>query len=78
MNSDEIEQFKRVIDSETGLNGEDEATVEDKLHHPSICPRALYLATEIWQAIREIEGVKALRIEIADCIWENQAIELPR
>ncbi|MBE9514282.1 MAG: hypothetical protein IMY83_04550 [Chloroflexi bacterium] len=79
MNSNEMEQLKQVIDSETEPNEEDEAKVEDEFHpSPSVCPRAFYLATEIWEAIREIEGVKGLRLEIVDCLWENQLIELPR
>ena len=77
MNSDQIRRLKRV-DSETELSQEEEVKSEAKFHpSPFVCPQAFYLATEIWQAIREIEGVKGLRLEIADCLWENQGIELP-
>lgn len=77
MNPDEIRRLRKVIDPEAEPNDESEAEAKTRLSH-FVCPQAFYLATEIWQAIREIEGVKGLRLEIADCLWENQVIELPR
>ena len=74
MNPEDMRRPRKAIDPEVEPDAESEA--EAKLSH-FVCPRALYLATEIWQAIGEIEGVKGLRLEIADCLWENQVIELP-
>jgi len=70
--------LKQAIDPETEPNEEEEVKGKAESHSSSfVCPRAFYLATEIWQAICEIEEVKGLRLEIADCLWENQVIELP-
>lgn len=77
MNPEDMRRPRKVIDPEAGPDDESEVEAKPHLSY-SACPRALYLATEIWQAIRGIEGVKGLRLGIADCLWENQVIELPR
>lgn len=77
MNPEDMRRLRKVIDPEAAPNHESEAEAKPQLSH-FVCPRALYLATEIWEAIRQIEGVEGLRLEIADCLWENQVIELPR
>ena len=76
MNPEDIRRPRKVIgpEGEPGDESEDEA--EPQPSH-FVCPWAFYLATEIWQAIRGIEGVRALHLEITDCLWEDQAIELP-
>lgn len=71
MNPEDMRRPRKVIEPD----GESEAEAKPQISH-FVCPRALSLANEIWQAIREIEGVKGLRLEIADCLWEDQVIEL--
>ena len=75
MNPEDTRRPRKVVDPEGEPDSESKAEAKPRLSY-SVCPRALYLATEIWQAIRGIEGVSGLRLEIAGCLWKDQVIEL--
>ncbi len=77
------QRLKMVIDPETGMdlvemdlvqnlsaNEDGEVKVEFR---PSsfVCPLALELAQEIRFSLREIEGVKSVRVEVTDCLWAD-------
>ena len=83
------QRLKMVIDPETGidvvemdlvrsLSATDDGKVEVEFRPSSfVCPLALDLAQEIRQSLKEVEGVKSVRVEVTDCLWAdeiNQAI----
>jgi len=84
------QRLKTVVDPETGidvlemdlidrLSTGDNGEVKLKFRPSSfICPLAFELAQEIWESLREIEGVKSIDMEVVDCIWADQINELLR
>jgi metal-sulfur cluster biosynthetic enzyme len=83
------QRLKLVIDPETGLDlvemdlvrnlsATEDGRVEVEFRPSSfVCPLALDLAQEIRQSLKEVEGVKSVRVEVTDCLWAdeiNQAI----
>ncbi len=78
------QRLKMVIDPETGLDVvemdlvQQLSTTQDgavKLEfRPSsfVCPLALDLAQEIRQSLKEIEGVKSVRVKVTDCMWADE------
>ena len=82
---DQVNQrLKMVIDPETGLDVVEMDLVQQlsatedgavKLQfRPSsfVCPLALDLAREIRFNLKEIEGVKSVRVEVTDCLWADE------
>lgn len=82
---DQVNQrLKMVIDPETGLDVMEMdlvrnlATTEDGVvnvqFRPSsfVCPLALDLAREIRFSLKEVEGVKSVRVEVTDCLWADE------
>lgn len=77
------QRLKMVIDPETGLDlmemdlvqnlsATEDGRVEVEFHPSSfVCPLALDLAQEIRQSLKEIEGVKSVRVEVTDCLWAD-------
>ena len=84
------ERLKGVIDPETGmdvvemelikeLSATEEGEVRLKFRPSSfVCPLAFQLATQIWENVQEVEGVKNLRLEVVDCLWAEQINQLLR
>lgn len=83
------QRLKMVIDPETGLDvvemdlvrnlttSEDGRVRVEFRPSSFVCPLALDLAQEIQRSLREIEGVKSVRVEVTDCMWAaeiNKAI----
>lgn len=78
------ERLKMVVDPETGIDVVEMDLIKDlsatdngevKLEfRPSsfVCPLAFDLAQEIWDCLREIEGVKSIYMEVVDCLWADQ------
>lgn len=84
------QRLKMVIDPETGidvlemdlinsLSATDKGEVKLKFRPSSfVCPLAFELAQDIWQSLRQIEGVKSIHIEVVDCLWADQINQLLR
>lgn len=84
------QRLKMVIDPETGidvlemdlinsLSTTDSGEVKLTFRPSSfVCPLAFELAREIWESLREIEGVKSIDIEVVDCMWADQINQLLR
>jgi metal-sulfur cluster biosynthetic enzyme len=78
------ERLKMVVDPETGIDVVEMDLIKDlsatdngevKLEfRPSsfVCTLAFDLAQEIWDCLREIEGVKSICMEVVDCLWADQ------
>lgn len=84
------QRLKMVIDPETGidvlemdlinsLSTTDSGEVKLRFRPSSfVCPLAFELAREIWESLREIEGVKSIDIEVVDCLWADQINQVLR
>jgi metal-sulfur cluster biosynthetic enzyme len=78
------QRLRMVIDPETGLDlvemdlvrnlsTSEDGRVEVEFRPSSfVCPLALDLAQEIRHSLKEIEGVKSVRVEVTDCLWADQ------
>ena len=77
-------RLKMVVDPETGidvvemdlinsLTTTDRGDVKLEFRPSSfLCPLAFDLAHEIWQSLRQIDGVKSVHVEVVDCLWADQ------
>ena len=82
------QRLKMVVDPETeidvvemelinSLSATDEGDVKLNFRPSSfVCPAALELAQEIWQSLRQVEGVKSVHLEVVDCLWADQINQL--
>ncbi len=82
---DQVKQrLKMVIDPETGLDVVEmdlvqqltttqDGTVRVQFRPSSfVCPLALDLAREIRLSLKEIEGVRSVRVHVTDCLWADE------
>lgn len=77
------QRLKMVVDPETGmdlvemdlvrnLSATEDGEVRVEFRPSSfVCPLALDLAQEIRHNLKEIEGVKSVRVEVIDCLWAD-------
>ncbi len=78
------QRLKMVIDPETGmdlvemdlvrnLSATEDGEVKVEFRPSSfVCPLAFDLAQEIRHSLKEIEGVKSVRVEVTDCLWADE------
>ncbi len=83
-----IERLRRVIDPETNADVIRMRLIKDLVVHPEglvsytfqpsspLCPIAVFLATQIKQAVAEVPGVTAQEIRVEGYIAEKELTEL--